>query len=165
MQGVESDQRWGAGSAGYDTSVPVGFKGGWGPEDGGGYLVRQSAIVTARNGQGWVLTYLAKPSDGSFGTGTQMLTALAAWAARDVPAGRRTAIWRRLLNPLLARGARDRGTRRHARRAELPPLPPGDDPGGTFRRIAAKFYRGVRPLRTTCYEGLKGVQARCYDYT
>jgi hypothetical protein len=82
MQGVESDQRWGAGSAGYDPNAALGFKGGWGPEDGGGYLVRQSAIVTARNGTGWVLTYLAKPSDGSFGTGTQMLTALAAWAAK-----------------------------------------------------------------------------------
>ena len=85
MQGVESDQRWGAGSAGYGTSVPVAFKGGWGPEDGGGYLVRQSAIVAARGGQGWVLTYLAKPSDGSFGTGTQMLSSLAAWAARTFP--------------------------------------------------------------------------------
>ncbi len=82
MQGVESDQRWGAGSAGYPPSVALGFKGGWGPEDGGGYLVRQSAIVGAGAGRGWVLSYLAKPSDGSFGTGTQMLTALATWAAR-----------------------------------------------------------------------------------
>ena len=85
MQGVESDQRWGAGSAGYATSVPVAFKGGWGPEDGGGYLVRQSAIVATPSGRGWVLTYLAKPSDGSFGTGTQMLSSLAAWAARTFP--------------------------------------------------------------------------------
>ena len=31
--------------------------------------------------------------------------------------------------------------------------------------IAAKFYRGVRPLHTTCSEALKVVDARCYDYT
>ncbi len=86
MQGVESDQRWGAGSAGYPATVALAFKGGWGPEDGGGYLVRQSAIVTTGHGRGWVLSYLAKPSDGSFGTGTQMLSALATWAARTFAA-------------------------------------------------------------------------------
>ena len=86
MQGVESDQRWGAGSAGYPATVALGFKGGWGPENGAGYLVRQSAIVSAGRGRGWVLSYLVKPSDGSFGTGTQMLTALASWAARTFPA-------------------------------------------------------------------------------
>lgn len=88
MQGVESDQRWGAGSAGYPATAALGFKGGWGPEDGAGYLVRQSAIVTVGHGRGWVLSYLAKPSDGSFGTGTQMLTALATWAGRAFPVDR-----------------------------------------------------------------------------
>ena len=50
----------------------MAFKGGWGPEDGGGYLVRQSAIVGSGNG-GYVFSMLALPRDGSFATGTRML--------------------------------------------------------------------------------------------
>jgi hypothetical protein len=40
MSSVEDDQRWGVGSAGFPTGIPLAFKGGWGPEDGGRYLVR-----------------------------------------------------------------------------------------------------------------------------
>ena len=79
MQSVEADQRWGAGSAGLPE--PLAFKGGWGPERGGGYLVRQSAIVGSGN-HGYVFSALALPRDGSFATGTQMLTQLASWVAR-----------------------------------------------------------------------------------
>jgi hypothetical protein len=84
MGQVESDQRWGAGSAGYSQGVTLAFKGGWGPENGAGYLVRQSAIVGSGD-HGYVLSMLAKPSDGSFSSGTQMLTELASWAARAFP--------------------------------------------------------------------------------
>lgn len=81
MGQVESGQRWGAGSAGY---TQVAFKGGWGPENGAGYLVRQTAIAGS-GGRGYVLSMLARPADGSFASGTGMLTALAAWAARTFP--------------------------------------------------------------------------------
>jgi beta-lactamase class A len=82
MGQVESDQRWGAGSAGFPSGVSVAFKGGWGPENG--YLVRQTAIVGAGSG-GYVISMIAKPSDGSFATGTQILTQIGAWAARALP--------------------------------------------------------------------------------
>jgi hypothetical protein len=81
MGQVEADQRWGAGSAGYRQ---VAFKGGWGPENGAGYLVRQRAIASAGS-RGYVLSMIAKPSDGSFSMGTQMLSELASWAARTFP--------------------------------------------------------------------------------
>ena len=83
MGQVTSDQRWGAGSAGYPSGATVAFKGGWGPENGGGYLVRQTAIVSTGSG-GYVLSMLAQPSDGSFSSGTQMLTQIASWAARSL---------------------------------------------------------------------------------
>jgi hypothetical protein len=86
MRNVESDQRWGAGSAGITSSVPVAFKGGWGPEDGAGYLVRQSAIVGSGD-QGFVLHLMAKPSDGAFSPGAAMTSQTAAWVAHNVPAG------------------------------------------------------------------------------
>lgn len=83
MGNVESDQRWGAGSAGLPQ--PLMFKGGWGPEDGAGYLVRQTAIVGSGT-RGYVFSMLARPSDGAFGTGTSMLTQTAGWVARTFPA-------------------------------------------------------------------------------
>jgi hypothetical protein len=81
MRNVESDQRWGAGSAGFPSGVPLGLKGGWGPEGGGGYLVRQTAIVGSGT-QGYVFSMLTRPSNGSFSTGAQQLTQIAGWIAR-----------------------------------------------------------------------------------
>ena len=82
MGSVEPDQRWGAGSA--SLGSPLMFKGGWGPENGGGYLVRQTAIVGTGN-RGYVFSMLTRPSDGAFATGTQMLSAIAGWVARTFP--------------------------------------------------------------------------------
>jgi hypothetical protein len=79
MGNVTSDQRWGAGSV--DFGAPVAFKGGWGPESGGGYLVRQTAIVGSGD-HGYVFSMLALPQDGSFASGTAMLDQIAAWIAR-----------------------------------------------------------------------------------
>ncbi|MGI8557005.1 MAG: hypothetical protein ACR2ND_01640 [Solirubrobacteraceae bacterium] len=45
MRDVTPSQRWGAGSAGYPTSIPLAFKGGWGPDNSGNYQIRQTAIV------------------------------------------------------------------------------------------------------------------------
>jgi hypothetical protein len=79
MQKVIPSQRWGAGAAGYPPSVSLGFKGGWGPENGAGYLVRQTAIVSSGQG-GYVVSMIALPASGSFESGTSMISALARWA-------------------------------------------------------------------------------------
>ncbi len=84
MRMVTASQRWGAGAAGYPGSVEVGFKGGWGPENGSGYLVRQTAIIGSEN-RGYVLSMVARPSDGSFAAGVSMISALATWARRNIP--------------------------------------------------------------------------------
>jgi hypothetical protein len=79
MRSVTSSQRWGAGAAGYPGGVPLAFKAGWGPESGGGYLVRQTAIIGS-GARGYVMSTIALPSDGSFSHGVSMITALATWA-------------------------------------------------------------------------------------
>jgi hypothetical protein len=83
LRNVTGSQRWGAGAAGYPTTVPLAFKAGWGPEGGGGYLVRQTAIIGAGS-QGYVLSMLALPSSGSFAEGVSMVTALASWARQHL---------------------------------------------------------------------------------
>ncbi len=84
MSQVESDQRWGGGSAGFPQ--PLAFKGGWGPDlVTGRYLVRQTVIVGSGN-RGYVFDMIALPSNGTFATGTEMLTAIASWVARRFPA-------------------------------------------------------------------------------
>jgi hypothetical protein len=85
MRDVESAQRWGAGAA--EFGAPVAFKGGWGPEIeyGGGYLVRQTAIIGSDD-HGYVLSMLAQPQDGSFTTGTMILDHSADWVAKTFDA-------------------------------------------------------------------------------
>lgn len=78
MGDVIPSQRWGAGSAGYPTSVDLRFKGGWGPVDGA-YQVRQTAIIGTGD-QGYMIAMIALPASGLFTDGTNMLTALATWA-------------------------------------------------------------------------------------
>jgi len=82
MRRVTDSQRWGAGSAGYPSTTPVAFKGGWGPDDKGRYQVRQTAIIGA-GGRGYVVSMLALPASGAFADGTAMITALAGWARRQ----------------------------------------------------------------------------------
>jgi hypothetical protein len=89
MRNVVSWERWGVGSAGYPSSVPVAFKGGWGPDGAGKYQVRQTAIIGSGN-HGYVLSMLALPASGTFTDGTTMITELASWARQhlveDAPA-------------------------------------------------------------------------------
>jgi hypothetical protein len=79
MRNVTDSQRWGAGAAGYPTTIPLAFKAGWGPESTGGYLVRQTAIVGSGS-HGYVVSMIALPSDGSFSGGVSIITSLATWA-------------------------------------------------------------------------------------
>ena len=86
MRSVTASQRWGAGSAGYPSSTPVAFKGGWGPDANDKYQVRQTAIVGAGN-RGYVISMLALPASGSFADGTAMITALSGWARHRFSTG------------------------------------------------------------------------------
>ncbi|WP_163798040.1 hypothetical protein [Mycolicibacterium sediminis] len=84
MQLVAPDQQWGfAGDAG------VAAKGGWGPEPDGVYLVRQIALLGA-GADSLGVAIAAKPSDGSFATGTAVLDQLANWVGdhrEELPKG------------------------------------------------------------------------------
>jgi hypothetical protein len=84
MQQVVPDQRWGLGSLGAETQ----FKGGWGPDARGGYLVRQMGIVRLRNGRPLAVSIATSPADGSFDTGTANLTQIAQWLVTHVDARR-----------------------------------------------------------------------------
>jgi hypothetical protein len=84
MRDVIPSQRWGAGEAGYPSSLPLGFKGGWGPDPEGDYLVRQTAIVGSGD-TGYVLSMIALPSGGAFSEGVSMITGLAGWARQHLP--------------------------------------------------------------------------------
>ncbi len=86
MGDVIPSQRWGAGAVGYPSAVPLAFKAGWGPEAGGGYLVRQTAIVGSGD-RGYVLSMLALPAGGSFAEGVSLVTSLARWARQHLDLG------------------------------------------------------------------------------
>jgi hypothetical protein len=83
MHDVIPAQRWGAGEAGYASSLSLGFKGGWGPDAHGDYLVRQTAIVGSGD-TGYVLSMIALPSGGTFAEGVDMVSAIATWARRHL---------------------------------------------------------------------------------
>jgi hypothetical protein len=78
MNEVVPGQRWGLGSAG----VPAQFKGGWGPGAqpgvGGSYLDRQMGVLLI-DGKPLAVALGTRPADGSHGTGTRNLTAMARW--------------------------------------------------------------------------------------
>jgi hypothetical protein len=83
MENVEPSESWGLGSAGFGS---VAFKGGWGPEPAGAYLVRQSGIVDVGSSRGVAVSIVAFPPSGSssFSTGTQMLTDTAVWLGHEL---------------------------------------------------------------------------------
>lgn len=73
MRHVSGSQQWGF------WRVPgAAVKGGWGPGPGGGYLVRQLAVVPTANGQVGVAALVQA---SSFEAGQRDLDAIAAWAA------------------------------------------------------------------------------------
>ena len=78
MRSVVAGQSWGVGEAGFSSAA---FKGGWGPDPHGGYLVRQCAIVELADGRQVALAMTARPADGESGlaAGAEMLSSLALW--------------------------------------------------------------------------------------
>jgi len=84
MQRIVPSESWGLGSSGF--TVPVAFKGGWGPEPSGSYLVRQSGIIDPGSSRGVAVSIVAYPPAGanSFNVGTEMLTRTAQWLASEM---------------------------------------------------------------------------------
>jgi hypothetical protein len=82
MHQIESDQRWGLGSLGVDTQ----FKGGWGPDPAGRYLVRQMGIITLSNGRSLAVSIAARPAEGTFEAGIANLNQIARWLLDHVEA-------------------------------------------------------------------------------
>jgi hypothetical protein len=82
MTQIVPDQQWGLGSIGADTQ----FKGGWGPDPAGRYLVRQMGIVRLANGRLLATSIMTMPADASFETGTANLTQIAGWLIAHVDA-------------------------------------------------------------------------------
>jgi hypothetical protein len=78
MQRIVPSESWGLGSAGF---AAVAFKGGWGPERGG-YLVRQSGIVSPGFAGGAAVAIVTAAPD--FAQGTETLSRVAAWLERHL---------------------------------------------------------------------------------
>jgi hypothetical protein len=84
MHNLASGQQWGVA-----TLDGAAAKGGWGPEGGAGYLVRQVALVNSNSGA-FGLALAARPTDGSFDTGVAMINKLGNWVRQhldEFPAG------------------------------------------------------------------------------
>lgn len=67
------------------------YKGGWGPDETGAYLVRQFGVLLGEDGGHRAVAIAARPASGTYGDGQAMLTRLAEGlgsAAGDIPAAR-----------------------------------------------------------------------------
>ncbi|MFE7741930.1 hypothetical protein [Nocardia sp. NPDC057455] len=71
MEQVITSQRWGLGEFG-----GAEFKGGWGPDTSGAYLVRQFGIINIPSGQ-IAIAIAVQPESGSFSDGMNVLDRLA----------------------------------------------------------------------------------------
>lgn len=79
MGRIRSDQSWGIGA------LPgARFKGGWGPTQNGGYLVRQFGLVTTANGV-VAIAMATESASSSFGDGVDDLNNIASWIAEHLP--------------------------------------------------------------------------------
>jgi len=84
MGEVVPSQGWGLGQARFQGASRVLFKGGWGPDPGGRYLVRQFGIVQTAGGDGLAVGLMDAPADGSFESGVSTLNRLADAVAQSV---------------------------------------------------------------------------------
>ena len=81
MQSVEPSESWGLGSVGF---LHVAFKGGWGPNPSGAYLVRQSGIIDSGSPRAVAVAIVAFPDSGRFEVGVQMLSETAHWLRTEL---------------------------------------------------------------------------------
>lgn len=88
MENVAGNQQWGLKAIGNRTSA---VKGGWGPTEGGGYLVRQLGVLTMRDGRQVGVAMSTQTTAGSMEPGTAVLSAVGQWMSKHLaalPAGR-----------------------------------------------------------------------------
>lgn len=86
MGQVEAGQSWGLG-----VRSGTHFKGGWGPDPAGRYLVRQMGVIVVAGRPAVGVAILSKPASGTFNGGVQALNAVAGWLYGHVdrlPTGR-----------------------------------------------------------------------------
>jgi hypothetical protein len=81
MEHIVPSESWGLGSAHFRS---VAFKGGWGPNASGAYLVRQSGIVDVGASRGVAVAIVARPSSGLFADGVQIVTRTANWLHNEL---------------------------------------------------------------------------------
>lgn len=79
MSHVVPEQSWGLGSVG-----STAFKGGWGPDRKGRYLVRQFGVLEATDGSRYVAAISVRPKSGTFNQGTRLITKVAKWLKSSV---------------------------------------------------------------------------------
>ena len=91
MQNIEPSESWGLGAAGFAS---VAFKGGWGPEPSGAYLVRQAGIVDVGSPSAAAVAIVAFSPAGpdSFEAGTRMVTEGATWLREHLRMAPRTSV-------------------------------------------------------------------------
>ncbi|MGQ4596716.1 hypothetical protein [Nocardia sp. R6R-6] len=85
MEQVVSSQRWGLGEF-----SGAEFKGGWGPDPSGAYLVRQFGLITVPSGQ-IAIAMAVRPASGTFSDGMNVLDRLATVVSQhldELPGGR-----------------------------------------------------------------------------
>jgi hypothetical protein len=78
LMGRVTSDTWGLGSAG----VPARWKGGWGPDADGRYLVRQMGILRV-GGRDLAVAIAAQADDGQYESAQQLATATAQWIAQN----------------------------------------------------------------------------------
>ena len=81
---IALDQQWGL-----SAFEGAKYKGGWGPDTAGGYLVRQLGVVNSPSGQ-TAIALAVQPKSGSFADGTKMISQLAQWLTKhsaELPGG------------------------------------------------------------------------------
>jgi hypothetical protein len=88
MAQVTPSQRWGIGAAHWPEAGTLRFKGGWGPDRAGRWIVRQFGIIeSADSRRGFVVGMIASPGDGTFESGVKALDELAAAVAASTKVG------------------------------------------------------------------------------
>jgi len=84
MAEITSSQRWGIGAIAWSHVTSLRFKGGWGPDQDGRYVVRQFGIIESAGRHGLVVGLIARPNNGLFQTGIEVLDELAAAVSQSV---------------------------------------------------------------------------------
>lgn len=79
MGNVVESQSWGLGRV--ESSA---YKGGWGPDDDGAYLVRQLGLVRTADGHQYAVAITARASSGSQDAGQRMLSEVAEWLTQRI---------------------------------------------------------------------------------